>query len=102
MEIAETLPPMHPGEMLREEYLIPLGISAGALAKACDVPRNRIERIAAEQRGITGDTAVRLARVLGTTPDFWMNLQSRYAIKMAVKASGKKLNKLQPIERVAA
>jgi antitoxin HigA-1 len=73
-EIVATLPPMHPGELLREEYLKPLHLSAGALARSCGVPRTRIERIANEKLGITGDTAIQLARVLGTTPEFWMNL----------------------------
>ena len=61
------LEPMHPGEVLREEFLIPLEMSAGALAKACGLPRTRIERIAGEQTGITADTALRLAKALGTT-----------------------------------
>src|SRR5690606_37044634 len=64
--------PIHPGEFLREEYLVPLGISAGALAKALHLPRTRIERIVKEEVGVTPDTALRLARYFKTTPEFWM------------------------------
>jgi antitoxin HigA-1 len=65
--MAKKLKPMHPGEVLREEFLVPLKMSAGTLAKACALPRTRIERIASEQTGITADTALRLAKALGTT-----------------------------------
>ena len=102
LEIVATLPPLHPGEMLREEYLDPLGLSAGALAKLCGVPRTRIERIAAEEVGITADTALRLGRVLGTTPQFWMNLQARYDLETARAAVGGEVDALAPLEREAA
>ena len=62
MKIIKTLPPMHPGEMLREEFLKPLRLTPYAVAKACGIPRTRIERIAREELGITADTALRLAR----------------------------------------
>ena len=65
--MARKLPPMHPGEVLREEFLVPLNLSAGALAKACGLPRTRIERIATETTGITADTALRLGKALGTS-----------------------------------
>jgi antitoxin HigA-1 len=68
--MTKKLKPMHPGEVLREEFLIPLGISAGALARTCELPRTRIERIANEQTGITADTALRLAKALKTTTTF--------------------------------
>src|SRR5262245_44008639 len=74
--MAKKLKPMHPGEVLREEFLVPLGMSAGALAKTCGLPRTRIERIASEQTGITADTALRLAKALGTTAQLWLNLQT--------------------------
>lgn len=64
--MTKKLKPMHPGEVLREEFLIPLKMSAGALAKVCGLPRTRIERIASEQTGITADTALRLAKALDT------------------------------------
>ena len=89
-----TLPPMHPGEMLREEFLLPLGLTAGKLAKACNVPRTRIERIVNEEMGISADTAVRLGKVLGTSAEFWLNLQARYDLQMAKRALGKKVEAL--------
>src|ERR1700747_3119258 len=81
--MAKTLKPMHPGEVLREEFLVPLKMSAGALATACGLPRTRIERIAGEQTGITADTALRLAKALGTTAQLWLNLQNDYDIWIA-------------------
>jgi addiction module HigA family antidote len=71
-------PPVHPGEILREEFLVPRGISAGALAKRIHVPRTRIERLAAESSPVTPDTALRLGKVFATSPEFWMNLQTAF------------------------
>lgn len=71
-------PAIHPGEILREEFLTPLNLTAYALAKYCAVPRTRIERVMREETPITADTAVRLGKVFGTGPEFWMNLQSAY------------------------
>lgn len=85
---------MHPGEMLREEFLVPLGLTAGKLAKACNVPRTRIERIVNEEMGISADTAVRLGKVLGTTAEFWLNLQARYDLLIAKRMIGKKVEAL--------
>ena len=68
--------PIHPGEFLREEYLMPLTMSPGALARKLNVPRTRIERIARQEIGITPDTALRLGRFFNTTPQFWMNFQA--------------------------
>ncbi len=98
-DIIAVLPPLHPGEVLREEFLIPLGLSAGKVAKACGVPRTRIERIANEKLGITGDTAVRLGRVLGTGPELWMNLQGRFETETARAALGKELDDLPTLHR---
>jgi addiction module HigA family antidote len=78
----------HPGEVLREEFLDPLGLSSSALAAALDVPANRISMIVRERRGITGDTALRLARYFGTTPQFWMTLQANYDLSAAEAAAG--------------
>ena len=78
VEIVATMAPMHPGEMLREEFLLPLGLSPGKVAKAAGIPRTRIERIVGEKVGISADTALRLGRVLGTSAEFWLNLQMRY------------------------
>jgi addiction module HigA family antidote len=75
--------PIHPGEVLREEFLGPLGLSAHALAQALRVPATRINDVVNERRGITADTALRLARYFGTTAEFWLNLQSAFNLRMA-------------------
>ncbi|MGD0186024.1 MAG: HigA family addiction module antitoxin [Roseiarcus sp.] len=71
-------PSVHPGEILREEFLAPLGMSAGALAKRLNVPRTRIERLVAETTAMTPDTALRLGKFFATSPEFWMNLQTAF------------------------
>jgi len=73
-------PPMHPGEILREEFMVPMGISANALAIALRVPATRISQIVNERRGITADTAYRLATYFGTSAELWMNLQTAYEL----------------------
>ena len=75
--------PIHPGEFLREDFLLPLGLSSNALALALRVPVTRISEIVRERRGITADTALRLARYFGTTPDFWMKMQMSYDLATA-------------------
>jgi addiction module HigA family antidote len=92
--MAKKLPPLHPGEILREEFLVPLNLSPGALAKAMGVPRTRVERIAAETSGVTADTALRLSRALGTSAQLWLNLQNSYDVKTAEHAIGKDLAKI--------
>lgn len=77
------LPPVHPGEQLREEFMAPLALSAYKLAKDINVPVSRIQAIIGERRAITGDTALRLARYFGTTPEFWLNLQRDYDLEKA-------------------
>ena len=94
----KTLPPMHPGEVLREEFLAPLNMSPYALSKVIDVPRTRIERICREEVGITADTALRLGKAFGTTARFWMNLQSRYDEQVAERALKAELKFIKPIE----
>ena len=79
--------PIHPGEFLREDFLAPLGLSANALALALRVPVTRISEIVRERRGITADTALRLARYFGTTPDFWMKMQMSYDLAIASRES---------------
>lgn len=69
---------IHPGEVLREEYLVPLALKPYTLARHLGVPRTRIERLAGEQTAVTPDTALRLARYFGSTPDFWLNMQTAY------------------------
>jgi addiction module HigA family antidote len=95
--MTKKLPPMHPGEVLREEFLVPLKMSPGALAAKMDVPRTRIERIATESVGITADTALRLSKALGTTAQLWMNLQNDYDLQVAQREIGKKLEKIEPV-----
>ena len=79
---------IHPGEILSEE-LATIGMSASALARALDVPTNRITQILNAQRNVTADTALRLARFFGTTPAFWLNLQKSYELRLAEQRSGK-------------
>ena len=100
--MARKLPPMHPGEVLREEFLVPMNLSSYALARICDVPRTRIERIAREEINITADTALRLSRAFGTTAGFWLNLQTQFDIATAEKAIAKALAKIVPVSREAA
>jgi addiction module HigA family antidote len=75
----------HPGEVLREEYLVPLGMSARALAKALGVPANRVTEVMRGERDISADTAIRLGRYFGADPRFWLNLQSAYDLSKAEK-----------------
>jgi addiction module HigA family antidote len=80
---AKKLPPIHPGEILLEEFLEPMGISQYRLAKSLSVPARRINEIVHGKRAITADTAIRLARYFGTSPQLWMNLQGRYDLDVA-------------------
>jgi antitoxin HigA-1 len=93
---------MHPGEVLREEFLVPLKMSAGALARACGLPRTRIERIAGEQTGISADTALRVAKALGTTAQLWLNLQNDYDIQVAERELGKVLRRIETVNKPKA
>lgn len=94
--------PVHPGEILREEFLIPLDLSAGRIARATGIPRTRIERVADEKTGITADTALRLAAFFGNSAEFWTNLQSHYDLQVAGKEIGKQLAKIEPYKAEAA
>ena len=96
--MTSILPPVHPGEILREDYLLPLGISAGALARKLGVPRTRIERLATEQSPVTTDTALRLAKFFKTTPEFWLNMQTSYDIKMTSPTLADELASIPEIE----
>ena len=91
----KKLPPMHPGVILAED-LRDAGISMNELARAIQVPMNRISAIVNGRRGITGDTAVRLARYWGTTPEYWMNLQTRYELELAQDALAVSVLQIQP------
>ena len=99
--MTKKLPPMHPGEVLREEFMEPLGLTAYRLAQALGVPRTRIERIGREETAITADTAHRLGRYFGTTPQFWLNLQTDYELRVAAANLGKELERIQPHNEAA-
>jgi len=83
LKAQKHLPPIHPGEILLEDFMKPLGLSMNKLALALHVPVTRIAEIVHERRGITPDTALRLARYLHTTPRFWLNLQAAYDLEIA-------------------
>ncbi|MBY0300036.1 MAG: HigA family addiction module antidote protein [Methylobacterium sp.] len=97
LEIVETLPPLHPGEVLREEFMKPLGLSAGAVAKALKLPRTRIERIVREEIGISTDTALRLGRLFNVSSQFWLNLQTRFEIETLLPEISRELEEIRPI-----
>ena len=86
----------HPGEILREDFMIPLGLSANALARALNVPPNRITAIIAAEnpRAVTPDTALRLSRYFGTTPQLWLNLQLAYDLSVAIMHQGAHINEV--------
>ena len=91
MSIMNKMRPIHPGEILREEFMAPLGLSANALAVALRVPAPRVNDIVRERRGVTPDTALRLARYFGTTPQFWLNLQVSYDLKIIQRDNGNRI-----------
>ena len=85
--------PVHPGEILQEDYLKPLGLSVNALAKALGVPASRINDIVHEKRGVSADTALRLERYFGSEAQGWLNMQTAYDLKMAQRVSAKSIAK---------
>lgn len=85
--IMNGLRPIHPGEILREDFLLPLGLSVNALAKALHVPATRVHEIVKENRSVTPDTALRLARYFGGDAKSWLNLQAEYDLKVVAKES---------------
>lgn len=87
----EKAPPVHPGEVLREEFMEPAGVSAYALAKALGVPQTRLSEILRGRRAITAETALLLARHYGTSPGFWMQLQASYDLDLAADRLGVEL-----------
>jgi addiction module HigA family antidote len=95
----KTLPNIHPGEILQEEFLLPMNISQNALARAAGVPPRRINEIVLGKRGITADTALRLAKVFGTSEGFWLGLQADYDLEKSRKQIGAGLHQ---IERLVA
>ena len=91
-------PPVHPGEYLLEEYLKPLGVSAGTLATRLRVPRTRIERLVARKTGVTPDTGLRLSKHFGTTPQFWLAFQQNYDLALDAKRMVGELAKIPTFE----
>jgi addiction module HigA family antidote len=89
--IKNGMRPVHPGEILREDYLVPMGTSVNALAKALNVPTPRINDIVRERRGVSADTAMRLARYFGGDARSWLNLQTAYDLRVAELASAKRI-----------
>src|SRR5262245_12561326 len=100
--MTKKLKPMHPGEVLREEFLIPLNMSAAALAKVFAMPRTRPALIASEQTVITADTALRLGKALGTTAQLWLNLQTDYDVQVAKRDLGKVLDRIETVNKPKA
>ena len=91
--MARKLKPIHPGEILREEYMQPMGISINHLAREIYVPPGRISEIVNGKRGITADTALRLARYFSVSPETWMGLQTEYDLRVAAQTVGKQIEK---------
>ena len=95
--MARKLEPVHPGEVLREDFLVPMGLSAYAVARAIAVPRTRIERLARCETPVTADTALRLAKYFGTSPAFWMGMQAQYDLESTEDTLSATLRKIVPI-----
>ena len=93
MAKSRRLPPVHPGEILREDLMAPLGLSINRVARDLRVPVTRMSEIVNGRRSITADTALRLARYFSTTPEFWVNLQSAYDLDVATRASADQIKR---------
>lgn len=98
----DSLAPIHPGEILREEFMAPTGLSAGMLAKRLAVPRTRIERLVRGEVPVTTDTALRLSRYWGTSPEFWLSLQVRHDLEVAAPRLADTLATIAPRETETA
>jgi len=97
MMVKNGMRPIHPGEILREDYLEPLGLSVNALSKALKVPTTRMNEIVREHRGISADTALRLARYFQTTERFWLNLQTEYDLrKVQIRSAERVASEVSP------
>lgn len=94
-DVKNGMRPIHPGEILREEFLLPMGLSAHALAMAIAVPAPRINDIVRERRAVTADTALRLARYFGTSAEYWMGLQTDYDLRRAEATAKEALARIQ-------
>ena len=91
----------HPGEVLSEEFMKPLGLSATALSKMLGVPANRITAIVNGDRSVTADTALRLGKLFDTTPEFWTNLQTAYDLSIAAQSARRQIDAIRKLEKVA-
>ena len=100
--MAKKLAPVHPGEILREEFMKPLKLTPYAIAAKIGVPRTRIERVANEVTPVTADTALRLGKFFGTTPAFWMNIQAQFDLERAGDEMAAALKRIEPLKRDAA
>lgn len=100
-DAVDTLPPVHPGEILRTEFMEPFGLSTGAVARALGLPRSRIERIVKREIGISTDTALRLARLFRTSHQFWLNLQSQFESATLLPRIGDELARITPVPEAA-
>jgi addiction module HigA family antidote len=94
---AKLLEPIHPGEILAEEFMVPHGLSANALARSLGVPVTRISDIVRGRRGVSADTALRLARFFGTSPDLWLGLQAEYDLRVAQREVGEEIRRRVPV-----
>ena len=94
--------PTHPGEMLLQEFLIPLGLTQRDLATAIHVPFQRVNEIVRRKRGVTPSTALRLSKFFGTSPDFWMNLQLRWDLYHALREEADQIDSIRPCEQVVS
>lgn len=101
--MARRIPPPHPGETIKEDYLVPLGMSVNQLAKALGITAARLNDVVLGRRGITADTALRLARYFGTSPQFWIGLQGLYDLRVAEQQNGRAIARaVKPRESHAA
>ena len=88
---------VHPGEVLSQEFIEPHGLTSAELAARLGVPANRISELRRGRRGVSGDTALRLAQFFGTTPELWLNLQARYELDVAQDRAGKEIGRIKPL-----
>jgi antitoxin HigA-1 len=96
--MSKKLAPIHPGEVLREDFLGPMSLSAYMVARACGVPRTRIERLVREETPITADTALRLAKYFGTTAAFWMGMQAQYDLERTEDEVSAEIKRIRPVK----
>ncbi len=102
MTTTSRLSPIHPGEIFREEFLVPMGLTAYGVARACGIPRTRLERLARAETPITADTALRLAKFFGTSAAFWMNLQARFDLERRGDEVMAEIERIKPIAETQA